>query len=200
MASARRWFLYATPVLMLLACGADTSDRPPITSDPGTTGGTAGGGSSTPTGDGGTTTADAGDAGACNTVVNHGTLVEKIGVIGDPPASLGGTIVPGNYILTDYSAFQGSQGVTSGPTGISVSSTILLSSTLIQENQHIVSSAAPQDVLTADNMTATGSTLVVIEACPNQGLAKQLAYTADTDKFILTDPISKEVRTYTLSN
>ncbi|AKU95978.1 hypothetical protein AKJ09_02642 [Labilithrix luteola] len=183
---------------VLIACSSDTS-RPPPAGDspvqPGVGNGAAGAGGDASTRE--ASTPDAGDAGACNDIANNGLLVDQNGQLGDPLPSNGGTIVDGNYDLTQADVFVGLGGV-AAPTGVSLRSSINVTAGVIQQvlsTRHQTSNAV--ETRSTQSYTVSGSTIVLTNTCPTAGLMTSDGYTASDTQLILTNPSTKEVFTFT---
>jgi hypothetical protein len=139
---------------------------------------------------------DAADGGTCSELTITGFLVDRTGINGEPPVSLGGTVADGTYDLTTYNVYVGVGGV-AGPTGLSARSSIRIANNKIE--QILESSGSGPAVTTArtkSSYTATGAAFVTTQVCPNAALADTLQYTSTDANLILTDPIAKEAFTF----
>jgi hypothetical protein len=166
---------------------AVVTGMPPVTSGGGVEGGAGDGGA----GDGGV------DAGSCTDLPLTGTLVDRTGVLGDPPTSTGGTIVDGDYDLTVYSVFVGAGGV-SGPTGITAKASIRLASGKIDEVLELGGTGKTvTTTATRSTFSASGATFAETQLCPMNGAGSQLQYTANDTILTLTDLSTKEAFTFT---
>lgn len=184
----------------LAACSHDISkpgfagDGVPSTPSP-TSGGGADGGDG---GDGGREAGDAddsGDAGACGSLTLTGLLVDRIGVVGDPPVSSGGTVADGSYDLTSYVVYVGAGGV-AGPTGLTARSTIRIAAGKIEQVLEIGGSSALKTVRSISAYNATAATFATTELCPNVGGGAQRQFTANAPTLVLTDLTTKEAFTF----
>jgi len=180
------------------ACSSDPPKRPPYAGDgvpspPLPTGGGVEGGAEggVDAGDSG----DAGDAGACNSVVLTGTLVDRIGVVGDPPVSSGGIVADGNYDLTLYTVYVGAGGV-GGPTGLTARSTIAIAAGKIEQVLETGGSSPLTTVRSKSAYNATAATFATTELCPNVGGGAQRQFTATDLQLVLTDLVTKEAFTF----
>ena len=136
------------------------------------------------------------DAGTCNDVILSGVTIDRLGVLGDPPAGNGGTVIEGTYDLTSASVYVGVSGAP-GPTGISYQSTIVVAGTTIQKVLRVQSSAAPpEEDRVTDSFAALGGTLTLTRVCPTGG-QEQLSYTATPTSLTLTSNVTRESLTYT---
>ncbi|MDB5214662.1 MAG: hypothetical protein JWO86_2589 [Myxococcaceae bacterium] len=199
MSRHQAFFIAAVLQLGAVALVGACSDTPskPEPAVPGTTGTSAGGGG----GGGGEAGVidgglEGGEGGVCTDVVNTGTLVDRTGVNGDPPVSIGGTIVDGTFDLTAFSVFVGVAG-TAGPTGITARSTIRITGSKIEQIIEIGGTGKTTTVsTTSGTFTATGATFAETDLCP-AGAARQLQFTAMDPLLTLTDLTTKEAFTFT---
>jgi len=185
--------------IVLLQVGAFVACSDPPARPGVTVGGPPGGGSGGGGGEGGADSGreSGGDGGVCNDVVITGLLVDRIGVVGDPPVASGGTIASGNYDLTGYSVYVGSGGV-GGPTGITAKATIRIAAGKLDEAIELGGTGKTTTTKTSSSAyTATGATLAETELCPTTGGGKQLQFTAADPILTLTDLTNKEAFTYT---
>lgn len=189
----------------LLPVGAAGACSEPIEKPPaggGSVGGGSvggGGGSSSEGGaDGGTDSGnfDAGDGGVCNDLVATGQVIDRIGIAGEPAAGRGGTIVDGEYNLTDYTVFTGAGGA-GGPTGITAKAVIRIAGGRLDELYEFGGSGNPSVRSVSGSYAATAATFATTQACPRVGLAGTLQYTANDPLLVLTDPATKEAFTFT---
>jgi hypothetical protein len=201
--SRRHAFVIAAVLVQVCLVGlvgacADPEVKPapaqPGSMSSGGAGGGGGGGA-----EGGTVTEggfDAGEAGACNDLVNTGTLVDRTGVNGDPPVSTGGTVVDGTYDLNAYAVYVGTAGA-AGPTGITAKSTIRIAAGKIDQILELGGTGKTSTVTTMSSVyTATGATFAETDLCPTGGGGRQLQFTASDPQLTLTDLSSKEAFTF----
>ncbi len=189
-------FALFVPLLVVVACSSDPHRPQPAGIGESSSGLPAGGGKT----DGGTSDGgvDAGDAGAvvCNTLANATTVVDRIGVVGEPPVSTGGTITDGRYELTDYKLFVGAGGV-GGPTGVTGKSAIVVASGRMEQVVEIGGNSPAVERRTITTFNTTGSTLLRTNVCPANSAAAQYQYTASDAVFTITDTVSKEAFVFT---
>lgn len=199
--SWRHALVLVTFLLPVGAAGAcsDPPEKPPAGA--GSVGGGGGGGGGGREGgaeggggEGGTF--DAGDGGLCNDLVPTGQVVDRIGVVGEPPAGRGGTIVDGDYNLTDYTVFTGAGGV-AGPTGITAKAAIRIAAGRLDEHYEFGGSGNPSVRSVSGTYAATAATFATTQQCPRSGVSGTLQYTANDPLLVLTDPSTKEAFTFT---
>jgi hypothetical protein len=192
--------LVLTLGFVLLAC-SEKASRPPAGESGSFVGAGGGGGGATDGGAAADASVDAGDGGACNALAVNGVFVDRIGVVGDPPAPTGGTIADGKYDLTDYRVYVGSSG-TPGPTGTSVQQTVQIAGGVVQSimNVKVDLDAAPTQshARTTSTFTVQGTSLFVTQTCPTQAASRQQSFSASNTQLLLIDPQSREQFTYTL--
>lgn len=182
----------------VVAACSDPAAKPSPAIVTGTPPAVSGGGGADGGSEGGTTNGDAGaDGGLCTDLAATVMIVDRVGVIGDPPTATGGTIVDGDYDLTAYSVYVGVGGV-SGPTGITARATIRIGAGKIDEVIEI-GGTGKTTTLTATRSaySASGATFAETELCPSTGGGKQLQFTAVDPILTLTDLTSKEAFTFT---
>lgn len=138
---------------------------------------------------------DGGDGGVCSEIALTGTLVDRVGVIGDPPVSSGGPVADGTYDLTLYSVYVGNGGV-AGPTGLTARSTIRVAAGKLEQVLEIGGSSPVKTTRSKGAYTAAGATLAISEFCPNLGGGSQRQFTANDPQLILTDLVTKEAFTF----
>lgn len=196
--SWRHALVLATFLLPVGAAGAcsDPPERPPAgggSLSGGSAGGGGGGG-----GEGGVDsgTNDSGDGGVCNDLVIASQTVDRIGVLGEPPAGRGGTIVDGTYQLTDYSVFVGAGGV-GGPTGITAKGAIRITAGTLDELYEFGGSGNPSVRSASSTYSATAATFATTELCPRAGVGATRQYTSNDTVLVLTDTATKEAFTFT---
>jgi hypothetical protein len=160
---------------------------------PNNAGNTEGGASS---GDSAVDTGVADSGAACNDVVLTGVLIDRIGVNGDPPVGVGGTVVDGTYDLTGYSVYVGVGGV-AGPTGISARGTIRIAGGKLDEITELSGSGPTTQVRKSSGYNAAAATFATTESCPSVGGGSQRQFTAADPLLTLTDPVTKEAFTFT---
>jgi hypothetical protein len=140
---------------------------------------------------------DGGDGGVCTDVTATGVLVDRTGVVGDPPVATGGTIVDGTYDLTQYTVYVGASGV-GGPTGITAKATIRIAGGKIGEDIQIGGTGkTTTETTTSSVYTVTGATFAETVLCPAGGGGLQLQFTAADPILTLTDTTVKEAFTFT---
>lgn len=169
----------------------DGVPSPPLPNGGGGDGGRGEGGVA----EGGVDSGDGGDAGACNVVPLTGVLVDRIGVVGDPPVSTGGIIADGSYDLTLYSAYVGAGGV-GGPTGLTAKATLSIAAGKIDQVLEIGGSSPLKTTRTRSAYTTSAATFATTELCPNTGGGASRQYTATDVQIILTDLVTKEAFTF----
>jgi hypothetical protein len=182
-----------------VAACSDPPNRPPAGQGSiggGAVSGGGGGGSAEGGVDAGDADGALGDGGVCNDLVITGQTVDRIGVLGDPPAGKGGTIVDGTYVLTDYSVFVGAGGV-GGPTGITAKGAIRFTGGRVDELLEFGGTGNPSVVSTSSSYGATAATFATTQLCPSSGVGATLQYTSNDPVIVLTDPATKEAFTFT---
>ena len=194
--SWRHALVVLTFLLPVGAAGAcsDPPEKPPAG------GGSIGGGSVTGGGgsEGGADSGglDAGDGRGCNALVATGQVIDRIGVAGEPPAGRGGTVVDGEYNLTDYTVFTGAGGA-GGPTGITAKAVIRIATGKLDERYELGGSGNPSVRSASGRYAATAATFATTQECPRAGQAGTLQFTANDPLLVLTDPATKEAFTFT---
>jgi hypothetical protein len=138
---------------------------------------------------------DAADAGVCTDVPLTGLLVDRIGVVGDPPVSSGGVVVDGIYDLTVYTVYVGAGGV-GGPTGITARSTIRIAAGMIEQVLELGGGTPLKTVRSKGTYNATAATFATTELCPTVGGGGQRQYTSADPQLVLTDLVTKEAFTF----
>lgn len=183
------------------ACSSDGPNRPAFAGDgtpmtPVPTGNTDGGlESGKDAGDSGRDAGDAGDAGACNDLTLTGMLVDRVGVVGEPPVSSGGIVIDGNYDLTSYVVYVGAGGV-AGPTGLTARATIRVAAGRLDQILETGGSSPLTTVRSRSTYSASAATFVTAEQCPNLGGGMQRQFTATGVQLVLTDLVTKEALTF----
>jgi len=204
MARSRRVSSVLVGVVLLVvgaasACSSDPPSRPGFAGDGrpnapivvgSSEGGVEGG---VDAGDSGT--ADSSDGGVCTDITLTGTLVDRVGVIGDPPVAAGGIVVDGTYDLTVYSVYVGVGGV-AGPTGLTARSTIRIAAGRIEQILETGGSSPLTTLRSKSAYTATAATFATTELCPNLGGGTQRQFTANDPQLVFTDLVSKEAFTF----
>lgn len=190
--------ILAVAAIGLPGCSDDPQRPPPAGTGSFTGGGGAGGGGGGGGSDGGTTDAgDAGDAGVvCNTLANATLVVDRNGILGDPPVSTGGTIAEGRYELTDYRIYVGAGGL-GGPTGVTASSAMVVSGGKMEQVLTVGGNTPTVERRVITSYNATASTLLRTNICPANGAAAQYQYTASDGSITITDTVSKEAFVFT---
>lgn len=190
-------------VVVLLQAGVVVAcSAPPAKPGPAVVGNASvpniGGGTSEGGIDGGTDAdTDSGDGGVCNDVVLSGVLIDRTGVMGDPPVSTGGTLVDGTYDLTQYTVYVGVAGV-AGPTGITAKATIRIAGGKLDQHTQIGGTGkTTTETTSTSTVVATAATLAETDLCPATGGARQLQFTAADPILTITDPTAKEAFTFT---
>jgi len=139
---------------------------------------------------------DGGDAGVCNALQTTGSVVDRIGVVGDPPVSSGGTVIDGTYELSIYSVYVGAGGV-GGPTGITAKSNLLVAGGRIDDVLELGGSGKTTSTTRTNSSYAiTGASLASTELCPTVGGGKTRQFTATDSSVTLTDLTTKEAFTF----
>lgn len=182
---------------LVAACSSDPQ-RPPPAGEGSTISASGGGGGGGGGGDGGAT--DAGtdvDSGAvCNSLANSSLVVDRIGVVGEPPVSTGGTIQEGRYELTEYRIFVGAGGV-GGPTGVTAKSAMTIAAGKMEQVLEIGGNTPTTEKRVITSFNATASTLLRTNICPSDGAAAQYQFTANDAAITITDSLSKEAFVFT---
>ena len=135
------------------------------------------------------------DAGACNSILLTGTLVDRVGVVGDPPVSSGGIVVDGDYDLTSYSVYVGAGGV-AGPTGITARSTLRIAAGKIDQVLETAGSSPLFTRRSKSSYSAVAATFATTELCPNLGGGAQRQFTSSAATLVLTELTTKEAFTF----
>ena len=191
-----RWLACGVVACGLVTACTEPTERPAtavVTGNPPQVSGGGGGGD----GGGGSSEGGGGDGGVCTNLTNTGTLVDRNGVQGDPPTSLGGTVVDGDYDLSAYTVYVGPAGV-AGPTGITAKATIRISGSNIDEILEVGGTGkTTTKTATRSAFSASGATFAETQLCPSTGAARQLQFTATDPILTLTDATTKEAFTFT---
>lgn len=192
------WHHLSVLVTVLLPLGSaiactETIDKPPA--GEGSIGVGAGRGSGSGAGDGGGDGSIA-DGGACTDLTSTGPVIDRVGVAGDPAAGKGGTIVDGEYNLTDYTVFTGAFGVV-GPTGITAKASLRITAGKLEQRYEFGGNGSPSVEITSATYAATAATFATTELCPVTGNVATLQFTANDAVLVLTDTSSKEAFTFT---
>lgn len=189
--------ILAVAAIGLPGC-SDDPQRPPPASTGSFSGGGGGAGGGGGGSDGGTTDGgDAGDSGlVCNTLANATVVVDRNGIVGDPPVSTGGAIAEGRYELTEYRIYVGAGGL-GGPTGVTASSAILVASGKMEQVLTVGGNTPTVERRVITSYNATASTLLRTNVCPPDGAAAQYQYTASDGSITITDTVSKEAFVFT---
>jgi len=122
-------------------------------------------------GAGGDDTADTGttaDGAACPTLENEGSLITVENVGETVPASIGGTIATGTYLLTAENYYTGIGG-NAGPTGAIVEETLSITDTTMVfslATGDLEAGTIGDSAITSGGYTASGMTLTFEEDCP----------------------------------
>lgn len=205
-----RWSVATLAPLLVVASAIACSDKPhrPPASENGSFvgvgGGGGGGGGAIDAATDASSDADAEastlDAGVCNDVPLDGIVVDRVGVVGDPPPMAGGTIADGSYALTDLSVYVGASG-TGGPTGTSVQQSIRVAGGVIASVTRIQTAgdggAFGPETRVSRSYVVQGTSLVATTTCPAGGGTQQLNFTATNAQLVVVDPQSREQSTYT---
>ena len=138
----------------------------------------------------------AADAGACNAIVLTGTLVDRTGVVGDPPVSNGGIVVDGDYDLTIYSVYVSAGPGVAGPTGITARSTIRIAAGKIDQVLETGGSSPLTTRRSKSSYSAVAATFATTELCPNLGGGAQRQFTSSAPTLVFTDLTTKEAFTF----
>jgi hypothetical protein len=145
--------------------------------------------------DGGVTVSDAGDGGVCTDLTATGQVIDRVGVAGEPAAGRGGTVVDGEYNLTDYTVFTGAGGA-GGPTGITAKASLRITAGKLEQRYEFGGSGNPSVRVTSGSYAATAATFATTELCPGS-TAATLQFTANDTILVLTDTRTKEAFTFT---
>lgn len=137
-----------------------------------------------------------GDAGTCNDLVTTGSLIDRIGIVGDPPVSNGGVVADGTYELTVYSVYVGPGGL-GGPTGITAKSNLRISGGKVDEVLEVGGSGKATSTTRSNSAYAiTAASFATTELCPRTGGGKARQFTANDTTLTLTDLTTKEAFTF----
>lgn len=159
------------------------------------------GGGGIPTGeggvprDGGDGGRDGGEGGVCNDLVNAGQVIDRVGIVGEPPVARGGVVADGTYSLTDYTVYVGAGGI-GGPTGLTAKATIRITGTKLEELFESGGSGNPSVRTTTSGFSAAGATFAITGSCGVLG-TRQFQFTSNDPVLTLTDLASKEAFTFT---
>lgn len=141
-------------------------------------------------------TVDGGEAGVCNEIQTTGSVVDRIGVVGEPPVSTGGTIIDGTYELSVYAVYVGAGGV-AGPTGITAKASLLIAGGRFDDVLELGGSGKTTSTTRTNSAYAiTGASLASTELCPRVGGGKTRQFTATDSSVVLTDLTTKEAFTF----
>ncbi len=140
---------------------------------------------------------DAGDSGVCNDLLAAGSVVDRVAVAAEPPVGKGGTLVVGEYTLTDYTVFTGA-GSAGGPTGITAKGTLRIATdSKLDERYEFGGVGLPTSRSVSSTFVVAAATLATAQTCPASGLGRTLQYTFVEPVLVLTDPATKEAFTFT---
>ena len=102
---------------------------------------------------------DGGDGGVCSDIPLNGALVDRTGVVGEPPVAPGGTIADGTYDLTQDTVYVGAGGV-AGPTGITAKATIRIAGGKLDERIQLGGTGkTATETISSIIFSVTGATL-----------------------------------------
>jgi hypothetical protein len=165
-----------------LACGCSSGDQTPpqdaVKADLGSLGGDL-------------SVGDLAMTGACNSLVNAASLVQQTMVNQPmPSATMGGTIQPGTYHLTDSKIYQGAP---PGVVPLKLQVTQLISGSSVQAVQRTGSSA---DTYTTSTYNSSGTTLSVTIVCGGAGMGN-LGYDATGTQYTTYNDAAKTVNVWT---
>ncbi len=189
-----RWLAWAALAFAIVAACSDPPQKPGTAVVSGTPPVVSGGGG----GDGGASLAEGGaDGGVCSELPNTGLLVDRTGVQGEPPTSIGGTVVDGTYDLTAYAVYVGAAGV-SGPTGITAKASMRIGAAKVDEIIELGGSGkTTTTTVRRSAYSASGATFAETQLCPSTGAGAQFQFTAQDTNLTLTDLSTKEAFTFT---
>lgn len=137
-----------------------------------------------------------GDASTCNDLVTTGSLIDRIGIVGDPPVSTGGVVADGTYELTVYSVYVGPGGL-GGPTGITAKSNLRISGGRSDDILELGGSGKATTTSRSNNTYGiSAASFATTELCPRTGGGKARQFTANDTTLTLTDLTTKEAFTF----
>jgi len=130
--------------------------------------------------------------GACNSLVNAASVVQQTMVAQPMPSpTMGGTIVPGTYYLTDSKIYQGAP---PGTTALQLQATETVSTTTMDTVQYIV--GASNSTFSTRSFSTSGTTLTVTFTCGGSGTA-MLGYDATATQYTTYNNAAKTVNVWT---
>jgi hypothetical protein len=137
-----------------------------------------------------------GEPAECNNLTFLGQMVLSQFAAGDPPPPTGGTIVPGTYVLTGHTIFNGDGSV--GPNGMTITKTAVFTSTTYQfiEAEGTVDGGITEMEHKNRTYTSDGGLIDQINVCP-VGAPRANGYTVvgDTIKLYAPNDITEQVLT-----
>jgi hypothetical protein len=126
-----------------------------------------------------------GSPGACNQVMNVGTVVNATCVTGSPPAMTGGTIADGTYVLVSATAYATTCSGVTLPTG---GPTTVVFAAGCEQSIDVTGGAQTY------TWTTSGSTLTTNEVCPGAGTVENIPYTATATTLAELAPLSANIQ------
>jgi hypothetical protein len=147
---------------------------------------------------GGSRISDAGtdaraDAGACTTLDIGGAQVDQQGVVGDPPAGSGGTVLDGTYDMIEARLYVGAAGAP-GVTGNRFQATLRITGGTMERAVIFTSNAGGSTrSFVSGTLTVSGPNATYAIACPNptqESLA--ISVLSGGTSLTLTNQVTKE--------
>jgi hypothetical protein len=143
----------------------------------------------------------------CEPPAQQGSVVDEVGVAGDPPPPLGGAIAPGTYVLTSMNAYVGpipGGGANDGGedphgpglTGRAGRGTLVITADVIRfiGSRGAANQSLPTDVHGAMFWKSVGTSIETTEACPDPRAKKAIPYSAVGSALALfVDPKHREI-------
>ncbi len=170
-------------IALVVACGAST-DHPPPAGTSSSSGGVGGSSSGGPGGLDGGRPADsaAGDSAiTCEPASQKGAPIAEVLLDGAPPTPLGGTLLPGTYVLTELDFYATTpDGGGNGTTDLRARATIVVAGNLMSmiASRGPKTSALPADTATGATFTIAGTSLLATAVCPSAGPQKTIPFSA----------------------
>lgn len=182
----KRWLVDLFATVFIAACSSSES-TPATTPDASAEGGVAdsSAGDASDASDG--ASADSGKI-VCSALTLKGPTVPSMFVAGDPPAAVGGVIVPGIYHLTEHTTFNGAGTV--GPTGQTISKTAELTPSVYRfaEGKGSTTSGITKEETISRDYVLSGTSMIMTSTCPVVGAMRTAPYSVIGDQVHIYTP------------